>query len=121
MTASPSARRAPPPVPLTPLIGREREQAAVVALLRAPHVRLVTLTGPGGIGKTRLALGIAAELAEHFEDGVAFIPLDGVADPTLVLGAIGRAVGVRDGSDRPLLDQLTEALAERAALPLLDS
>jgi predicted ATPase/DNA-binding CsgD family transcriptional regulator len=120
MAASPPARRVPPPVPLTPLIGREREQAAVVALLRAPHVRLVTLTGPGGIGKSRLALGVAAELAGQFEDGIAFIPLDAVADPTLVAGAIGRAVGVRDASDRPLLDHVRESLAEREVLLLLD-
>jgi transcriptional regulator with XRE-family HTH domain len=75
------------PVPLTPLIGREHEIAAVVTLLREPAVRLVTLTGPGGTGKTRLAVAVAEHLASEFPDGVVFVPLASLAKPAFVASA----------------------------------
>ena len=72
------------PAPLTSFVGREREVAAIVDLLRDRSVRLVTLTGPGGVGKTRLALRVAEELAADFADGVAFVPLGARASGAVV-------------------------------------
>src|SRR5262245_22823083 len=76
------------PAQLTTLIGREREVAAVVTLLRRADVRLLTLTGPGGIGKTRLSLQVAAELIEGFTDGVYFVDLAPIREPSLVISTI---------------------------------
>ena len=95
---------------LTPLIGRETECAAVCRLLRTPSVRMVTLTGTGGIGKTRLALQAAAELADEFGDGSYVVPLAAVRDPWLVGEAIAHALHLVEQGKEPLLDRLKSFL-----------
>ncbi len=100
----------PFPVPLTPIIGRERERAALVTLLGASAIRLVTLTGAGGSGKTRLALAVGAQLQDEFGDGVAFVDLAPVRDAGLVLPAIAGALGVRERLGQRLHDTLAKFL-----------
>ncbi|HEU4322971.1 MAG TPA: tetratricopeptide repeat protein [Roseiflexaceae bacterium] len=114
----------PLPLPLTPLIGRERLIAELCALLGQTDTRLVTLAGPGGVGKTRVALQTAASLRENgralFPDGVVFVPLASVAAP-MVDAAIAAALGLRSRSDASALDLLREALARRRLLLVLDN
>src|SRR4051812_9852543 len=82
------------PTPITSLIGREGETAEIAALVRRPDVRIVTLTGPGGVGKTRLAIEVARVVREKFS-GVAFVALDAIRDPALVAPAILQVLGLR--------------------------
>jgi predicted ATPase/DNA-binding CsgD family transcriptional regulator len=109
------------PRPRTPLIGREREIAGVCALLGEESVPLVTLTGPGGVGKTRLAVAVARALAPAFPDGVRFVDLAPVRDPDLVGTAIAQALGVRETGDRPLIERLQTVLAGKPLLLVLDN
>ncbi|CAA9560673.1 MAG: hypothetical protein AVDCRST_MAG49-2527 [uncultured Thermomicrobiales bacterium] len=114
-------RSASLPAPLAPLVGRRREITAVTALLRDGDVRLVTLTGPGGVGKTRLALSAAAAVAPEFYDGVRFVSLAPVVDPVMVVATLARAVGAREDGDRPLLERLALALGGQRLLLVLDN
>src|SRR6266568_230723 len=115
------ARLAPLPVPRSRLIDREQELAQAQALLQREDVGLVTLTGPGGVGKTRLALQVAADLAPQFTDGVAFISLAALKDPTLVVPTVARALGVSQTGDDSLDEQLLEYLQPRDVLLVLDN
>jgi predicted ATPase len=109
------------PVPLTTLVGREQETAAVLALLDDDTVRLLTLTGPGGVGKTRLALQVGAALGESFPDGVVFVTLAPIVDQALVLPTIARVFDVRDAGNRSPLDRLRHALRPWHGLLILDN
>jgi len=108
------------PAPLTPLVGRDAEAEAVTGLLRRSDVRLVTLTGPGGIGKTRLALRVASELNGAFTGGMTFVSLAAITDPSLVAPAIAGALAVREG-DQPLIARLRAAIRDRELLLVLDN
>lgn len=109
------------PVPLTPLVGRERELALAADLLRTPSVRLLTLSGPGGVGKTRLVLRLAEELAPDFPGGVIFVPLAPIDDRRLLLLTIAAALGIRDAGGADLIQQLASALNTWPRLLLLDN
>jgi non-specific serine/threonine protein kinase len=109
------------PVPRTTLIGREHELAAARAYLLDDLVPLITLTGPGGVGKTRLALAIAADVREHLRDGVAFVPLAPIRDAALVMPTIARAFKVLEVPGEPVTQTLADALRDRHLLLVLDN
>jgi predicted ATPase/class 3 adenylate cyclase len=109
------------PAQPTPLVGREKELREISAQLRGPEVRLLTLTGPGGTGKTRLGLQVAAELVDEFEDGVFFVALAPVTDPHLVASAISGSLGVVESGDQPLTETLKDYLHAKELLLLLDN
>jgi len=109
------------PLQPTPLIGREKEVSEVCERLSRPEVRLLTLTGAGGTGKTRLGLQAAAELTEEFEDGVFFVSLAAIRDPQLVVGAVAGSLGVKEAGGQPLLDSLEYYLGEKRMLLLVDN
>jgi predicted ATPase/class 3 adenylate cyclase len=109
------------PAQPTPLVGRERELKEVCDLLRTEGLRLLTLTGPGGIGKTRLGLQVAAELLDEFEDGVFFVALAPIIDPALVASAIAEPLGVVEAGDQPLKEGLKDYLRRKELLLLMDN
>ena len=109
------------PVQHTLLVGREQEVAAVCALLRRPEIRLLTLTGTGGVGKTRLGLQAATELIADFPDGVCFAPLAPLSDSDLVVPTIAQAVGLWEAEDRLLPSLLKAYLRNKRLLLILDN
>jgi predicted ATPase/DNA-binding SARP family transcriptional activator len=109
------------PAQPTPFIGRQAQLAVVRETLGRPEVRLLTLTGPGGTGKTRLALQAAGDLLDEFEDGVFFVALAPIRDPSFLLPAIGHTLGIRETTDRALLEQLADELQDKRALLVLDN
>jgi len=109
------------PVHPSALLGRERDIARARERLLRHDVRLLTLTGPGGTGKTRLSLQLAAEAIEQFENGVFFVALAPISDPDLVASTIAQALGVRETGTRPIVETLTQHLSGRQILLLLDN
>jgi predicted ATPase len=109
------------PAQATPFIGREHELAAVLALLRRDDVRLITLSGTGGTGKSRLALQTAANLLEEFEHGVYFVDLAPITDPELMLSTVARVLAVKEIGNRELADRLKDHLREKHMLLVLDN
>src|SRR3954447_18367535 len=109
------------PIPLTPLIDRVRELAEACAMLRRDDIRIVTLTGPGGTGKTRLSLEIAHQMSADYDGHVHFVNLAPVTDPSLVSTEVAQALGVREEGDLPLAARIEGALADKRMLLVLDN
>ena len=109
------------PEPIKPLVGREEQLAKVSELLHGPHVRLITLSGPGGIGKTHLALQVAKETQEHFVDGTCFISFTTIQDPMLVIPTIAKELGIREVGDSPLFERVKVTLKRKHFLMILDN
>jgi predicted ATPase/transcriptional regulator with XRE-family HTH domain len=109
------------PTQPTSFIGRERDVLAVSSMLRSQDLSLLTLVGPGGSGKTRLALRVIGEVLDAFPDGAFFVPLASIADPALVPSALTTAVGLREGGAHSLMEALTRELRNRQLLLVLDN
>jgi len=109
------------PTQPTPLVGREKELREALERLQQERVRLLTLTGPGGVGKTRLSLQLAAEQIESFPDGVFFVGLAPLTDPALLPSAVAQAIGVREEAERPLSETLRAHLQGKRLLLVLDN
>jgi hypothetical protein len=109
------------PVPLTPLIGREEEAAQVCTLLKQPQVRLVTLVGPGGVGKTRLALQVAVDAGDAFPGGVFFVPLASIRDHQLVIATIAQTLGLLASDRSSIMDQVQGYAQDKQLLLILDN
>ena len=109
------------PLPPASLIGREQEMTRALTLLRSDGVRLLTLTGPAGIGKTRLGLQIAHELGEHFADGVVFVALDALRDASLLMSVLAQALGLRESTEGEISEQVITFLQGKHFLLILDN
>jgi predicted ATPase/transcriptional regulator with XRE-family HTH domain len=120
----PDALSVPPhnlPAALSPLVGRERETHTAMELLGRPQLRMLTLSGPGGVGKTRLALQVAQDVLPRFEDGVFLITLAATREPALMMQRIAEALSLRSAPGQPLAEQVQAFLHGRQALLVLDN
>src|SRR4051794_36330395 len=109
------------PLSRTQLVGREHEVEFICGLLQQDDVALLTLTGPGGVGKTRLAMRVADELTPAFADGVYVVDLSALREPALVLPTIASALGLNDKGSRSLIEQLVDHVRPRQLLLVLDN
>jgi predicted ATPase/class 3 adenylate cyclase len=109
------------PIQATPFIGRKHEIEIICSWLLDSQTRLVTLTGPGGSGKTRLGLQVGASIIEHFPDGVYFVPLESVSDPSIVIQSIAHVIGVRETTGVGLTENLSALLQDKTMLLVLDN
>lgn len=109
------------PAPPTTLVGRSSEVAAVRRLLRSEDARIVTLTGPGGVGKTRLSIEVASGLVDEFQDGVFFVALEAMSDPVFIAPAILQVLGLKDDSGAPAIENLKKGIGGRHMLLVMDN
>lgn len=109
------------PAQLTPLIGREREIVVLREILLRPDVRLLSLIGPGGVGKSRLGLWTASSLVKDFADGVCLVSLAPIVNPELVVPTVARTLGLKESGARPLFERLEEHLQDKQLLLVLDN
>src|SRR5436190_13671196 len=121
MSTPPPALASNLPAPLTALIGRATEVATLRALLLKPEVRLVTLTGPGGVGKTRLAVEVGKELLVNFSDGVFFVALAPLPHPQLILPTVAQTLRFRARNPQRLAEELKAHLQAKQLLLILDN
>ncbi len=120
-TQLPAVLSRPLPAQPTPLIGREHEVAVAEEMLLRDDVRLLTLTGPAGVGKTRLALALAERVQDRFEDGAVFVDLSPLRDPRLVPATIARALGLQTAAGRPVVEALADFMRHQQLLLVLDN
>ena len=109
------------PPALTPLIGRAQELTTICAFLKNPDARLLTLLGPGGVGKTRLSVQVAMEMRDHFADGVCFVSLSAITDPQMVAPAIAQELGIRELGELTIFEHVKVALWDKRILLVLDN
>ncbi len=109
------------PTTFTPLVGRDQDVSTACALLSRPEVRLLTLLGAGGIGKTRLAIHIATEVRDAFPDGVCFVPLAPISDPALVVPTVAQELDIQETGAQPVFEHLKTSLQDRHILLILDN